>query len=96
MTFIICFYYVLYESPEIVHIPATILSKRISTFRNVKFSTLYTYRDKIEIALKLLTKIYQLAIYLHSYYDKYVNSTMLYRVVIFFLCHFLQILKVLS
>lgn len=83
----------LYESPEIVYILGTVLFKRISTFRNEKSSTLYTYRDKIEIALKLLTKIYQLAIYLHSYYDKYVNSTMLYRVVIFFLCHFLQILR---
>lgn len=85
----------LYESPEIVHVLTTVFSERVSTFRNVKFSTLYTYRDEIEIALKLLTKIYQLAIYLHSYYDKHVNSTMLYRVVIFLLCHFLQILKVL-
>lgn len=85
----------LYESPEIVHVLTTVFSERVSTFRNVKFSTLYTYRDEIEIALKLLTKIYQLAIYLHSYYDKHVNSTMLYRVVIFLLCHFLQIFKVL-
>lgn len=83
----------LYESPEIVHVLTTVFSERVSTFRNVKFSTLYTYRDEIEISLKLLTKIYQLAIYLHSYYDKHVNSTMLYRVVIFLLCHFLQILK---
>lgn len=89
----------LYESPEIVHILTTVFSERVSTFRNVKFSTLYTYRDEIEIALKLsyisYISIYQLAIYLHSYYDKHVNSTMLYRVVIFLLCHFLQILNVL-